>query len=78
MNKVQDYIRRNFAELEFSQIYIGTWDEFMEQVNKEIDSYEFQGEEGLMKAVEVYEDAWKLEEVYADSTMRYRVYVWMK
>lgn len=78
MKLLQDYIRRNSIELEFKHIHIGTWDEFSEQVNNQIDDYEFQGEEGLMKAFEIYEEEWECEEVYVDRTMKYKVYVWMR
>lgn len=76
---LQDYIRKNYAELEYRNIYIGQWDLFAEQVNKAVsDDPKFAGEEALHKAYEIYGDEWSLEHVYVDYTLMHRVWVWMK
>lgn len=72
---LQDYIRMNYAELEYRNIYIGQWDLFAEQVNETTESV---GEEALHREYEAYGEDWQLEHVYVDYTLMHRVWVWMK
>lgn len=72
---LQDYIRANFAELEFKNIYIGQWDWFAEQVAEQTTSV---GEEALHREYENYGNDWQLEHLYADYTLKYKVWVWLR